>query len=233
MVLSAPGADDFEAFCRANSRPCPLLERLPPGCPLTRALAGDADLRTDLPRYRLHSPDGSFEELLDLRDRWRDDLVAMLLGCSFSFEEALTRAGLTPRHVDEGVNVPMYLTSRDTASAGAFGGKLVVSMRPIPRGRVREAYEVTAPYEKVHGAPLHHGEPSALGIPDLSRPDWGDAVTLRPGELPVFWACGVTSHVAVQQALAAGAIDLAITHAPGHMFIADRLNADLTAAGGR
>jgi len=193
---------------------------------LTRRLAVGADLRTDLPLYHVHLADGTIEEVPDVRCWWRDDLVAMLLGCSFSFEEALTRAGLPPRHVTEGGNVPMYRTSRETTPVGPFGGKLVVSMRPVPAERVSEAYEATAPFEQVHGAPIHHGDPSALGIADLARPDWGDAVTVGEDEVPVFWACGVTSQVALEAALRSGRVDLAITHAPGHMFIADVLNAD-------
>ena len=135
---------------------------------------------------------------------------------------------LAPRHVEEGVNVPMYRTARLTTPTGPFGGALVVSMRPIPRERVEDAYEITRPYAKAHGAPIHHGDPAALGIADLARPDWGDAVTVRAGEVPVFWACGVTSQVAVMSALRAGAADCIITHAPGHMFIGDRVNAELT-----
>ena len=193
---------------------------------MTRRLAAGAELRTDLPRYRIHSSDGSQHDVLNIREHFRGDLVAFLLGCSFSFDEALTEAGLPPRHVEERVNVPMYRTSRDTKRAGPFGGKLVVTMRPVPADRVEEAYEATRPYKKVHGAPIHHGDPSALGINDLNRPEWGEAVTIREGEVPVFWACGVTSQVALEGALRSGTVKLAITHSPGHMFIADRLNAE-------
>ena len=231
VILPASAADDFETYCRANPQPCPLLERLEPGEALTKRLAKGADLRTDLPRYRVHLPDGSFTECTDVRDWFRDDFVAFLLGCSFSFDDALARAGLTPRHVEEASNVPMYRTARDTTPAGPFGGKLVVTMRPIARDRVKEAYEVTGIYEKVHGPPIHHGEPSALGISDIARPDWGDAVTVRAGEVPVFWACGVTSQAALEGALKSGAINLAITHAPGHMLIGDRLNDEFARTG--
>ncbi len=227
VVLPTAAADDFEAYCRANPRPCPLLERLAPGDPRTHRLAPGADVRTDLPRYRLHLPGRPAVEAPDATAWWRDDLTAFLLGCSFSFDEALADIGLTPRHVEQGVNVPMYRTGRDTTPAGPFAGKLVVTMRPVPAGRVDDARAATARFERVHGPPIHHGDPSALGIGDLSRPDWGEPVDVRPGEVPVFWACGVTSHVAVRTAIDRGAIDLAITHAPGHMFIADPLNADL------
>ena len=221
VALPAAAADDFEAYCRANPRPCPLLERLGPGAALTRQLAAGADVRTDLPRYRVYLPNGAYAECLDVSRWYRHDLVAFLLGCSFTFDEALAKAGLEARHLAEGVNVPMYRTDRETAAVGPFAGALVVSMRPIPAGRVEEARRLTRPFDRAHGEPVHHGDPSALGIADLGRPDWGRPVTIRPGEVPVFWACGVTTQVAVETALRAGAIDLAITHAPGHMFISD------------
>jgi len=227
VVLPGSAADAFEAYCGANPKSCPLLERLPSGDPIPRTLADAADLRTDLPRYRVYASDGSFEEFFDIGDLWRGDDTAFLLGCSFSFEEALSQAGLVPRHVEEGVNVPMYRTDRETTPVDPFGGPLVVSMRPIPRDRVDEAYEITRPFARVHGEPVHHGDPAALGIVDLGRPDWGDAVTLRDGEVPVFWACGVTSQTAVMGALRSGAADRVITHAPGHMFIGDRLHREL------
>lgn len=220
LVLPLAVADQFERFCRLNPGPCPLIERLPPGDPAPARSAPGADLRTDLPRYRRHGP-GGFEEALDLTAWWRDDAVAFLLGCSFTFEEALVRAGLPLRHQEEGRNVSMYRTSRPTAPAGPFEGPLVVSMRPIPEGRVAEAATVSAPYLSAHGAPVHHGDPAGLGIGDLGRPEWGDPVTIRAGEVPVFWACGVTSQVAVERALGSGAVPWAISHAPGHMFITD------------
>jgi len=226
VILPSLAGDAFESFCRANPGPCPLLERLAPGDPLTRVLARGADLRTDLPRYRIWRPDGSFAEALEVAQWYREDLAGFLLGCSFSFEEALSAAGLVPRHVEEGVNVPMYLTCRDTVPAGPFGGKLVVTMRPVPRRRVEEAYRITRPYAWTHGEPIYHGDFAGLGIADPLRPEWGDPVTIREGEVPVFWACGVTSQVALSRALAGGAIDLAITHSPGHMFIADAACSD-------
>jgi len=240
VVVPAAVAEAFESYCRANPQPCPLLERLSAGEYLTHKLAAGADLRIDLPLYRVFVgksgqlpfsaaengncpdfPGGSFVESADVTRWWRADLTAFLLGCSFSFEEALAKAGIVPRHVELGCNVPMYRTSIDTTPAGPFGGKLVVSMRPVPARRVEEVRRLTGALPSAHGAPIHAGSPEAIGIAGLSRPDWGDAVEIRPGEVPVFWACGVTSQVALEAALAAGAIDLAITHAPGHMFISD------------
>jgi uncharacterized protein YcsI (UPF0317 family) len=222
MAVPAEAAFDFLLFCQRNPLPCPVIEvveagRVEPAC------APGADLRTDLPRYRVYREGRLAEERTEVRDLWRDDLVAFLIGCSFSFEEALSRAGVPLRHVEAGCNVPMYRTRVAAAPAGRFRGPLVVSMRPIPAALVPLAVQVTARYQRVHGAPVQVGSPEALGIPDLARPDWGDPVEVRPGEIPVFWACGVTPQAA---ALASG-IPFCITHAPGHMFATDLENASL------
>ncbi len=232
VVLPADLADAFEAFCRKNPRPCPLLERLPSGFPRTRALASAADLRRDLPRYRVYEgPQAAWREVDDLVDLWEPDDVAFLLGCSFSLELALLAAGLPVRHMEEGKNVPMYLTRRETETVAPFGGRLVVSMRPMPAALVERAREATERHTFAHGAPVHAGDPAALGIKDLARPEWGDPVTLRAGEVPVFWACGVTSQVALLDALRRGDLDRALTHAPGHMFIGDATNEELLRRG--
>ena len=220
LVLPEAVADDFERFCQANPGPCPLMERLAPGNPTPVHSAPDADLRTDLPRYRRYDRIG-FVEATDMTAWWRDDAVAFLMGCSFTFEEALIRAGLRLRHQEEGRNVSMYRTTRLTTPAGPFEGPLVVSMRPFPASEVAKVVALTAPFQLAHGAPVHCGDPAELGISDLARPEWGDAVTVRPGEVPVFWACGVTSQVAVEEALRTGACSWAVSHAPGHMFITD------------
>lgn len=222
MVVPREAAFDFLLFCQRNPKPCPVIEvveagRVEPTC------APGADLRTDLPRYRVYRDGALAGEPADVRDLWRDDLVAFLIGCSFSFEEALAAAGVPLRHVEAGCNVPMYRTSRPAAAAGRFRGPLVVSMRPVPAGLVPTAVQVTGRYERVHGAPVHVGAPEALGIADLGRPDFGDPVEVRPGEVPVFWACGVTPQAA---ALASG-LPFCITHAPGHMFVTDLRNAAL------
>jgi uncharacterized protein YcsI (UPF0317 family) len=220
LVLPAAAADEFERYCRLNPAPCPLIERLAPGDPVPRRAAPAADLRVDLPRYRRFDRAG-WRDCLDLTGDWPNDAVAFLLGCSFTAEEALVRAGVPLRHVEEGRNVSMYRTTRATLPAGPFAGPLVVSMRPVPAERVPEVFALTEPYRAAHGAPVHHGDPAVLGVGDLSRPEWGDPVSVRPGEVPVFWACGVTSQVAVVGALASGAIPWAISHVPGHMFITD------------
>ncbi len=217
VVLPRELAYDFLLFTHRNPRPCPLLEVTDPGSPEPVRVAPGADLRTDLPKYRVYRHGVLAEEVTDLLPLWRDDLVAFLLGCSFTFEAALLKAEVPVRHLEEGRNVPMYITSIPCAPAGLFEGPLVVSMRPIPPEKVARAAAVTARFPAVHGAPVHVGTPEALGIRDLGRPDFGDPVTIRPGEVPVFWACGVTPQ-AVAMAVKP---PLMITHAPGHMFVTD------------
>lgn len=217
VVLPAGDAADFEAFCSANPRPCPLLEVTAAGDPVPRRLAPGADLRTDLPAYRVYRDGRLVEERSEVRELWRDDLVAFLIGCSFTFEHALLREGIPVRHIELGRNVPMYVTNRECVPAGRFAGPLVVSMRPIPEPLVQRAAEVTGRYPQMHGAPVHVGDPAALGIGDLSRPDYGEAVPVGEGEVPVFWACGVTP----QAVALASKVPFMITHAPGCMFITD------------
>ncbi len=218
VIVPAADAADFEQFCRLNDRPCPLVGVSNPGEPHLAAVAADADLRTDLPRYRVFRhgvPEA--EEPTDIRHLWRDDFVAFLLGCSFTFENALTAAGLPVRHIEQGRNVPMYRTNRDCRPAGKFAGPLVVSMRPYRQEHVEHAVAITGRYPGMHGAPVHVGDHAELGIADLARPDFGEAVTVHANEVPVFWACGVTP----QLALAAARCELAITHSPGCMFVTD------------
>ncbi len=226
VVLPSGAADAFEAFCGLNPGPCPLIERLEVGSPVSRRLAPGTDLRTDLPGYWIHSS-GGHTQAEDLLSVWSEDHVAFLVGCSFSTEEALLSAGVSVRHVEERKNVPMFRTRRQTRASGPFGGALVVSLRPMPREQVAVATSVSEPYWHGHGGPVHVGDPEALGIKDLSAPDWGDPVTIRPGEVPVFWACGVTTQEAVAGALQAGAFAGAFTHAPGYMFLGDLRNEDL------
>uniref|UniRef100_UPI0028A1E7D1 putative hydro-lyase n=2 Tax=Pseudomonas TaxID=286 RepID=UPI0028A1E7D1 len=196
----------------------PVLDVTEPGSYST-FLAEGADLRTDLPAYRVWRDGQLAEEVSDVREQWaqHDDLVSFLIGCSFTFEADLINAGIDVRHISQGCNVPMYRTNKLCRPAGRLHGEMVVSMRPIAAERVADAARITARYPGVHGAPVHVGEPALLGIDDLTRPDFGDAVTLKPGEIPVFWACGVTPQAVVM----ASKVPFAISHAPGHMFITD------------
>jgi len=217
VVLPRDEADEFRAFCKANPKPCPILEELAPGDPVPHNVAPEADVRTDLPRYRVFRNGEPVAEPVDITDLWRDDLVTFLLGCSFIAEKALFDAGLSLAHIEETGFVPMYRTNVATIAAGKFAGPLVVSMRPFTPDEAMRAAEVTGHYPMAHGAPIHRGDPAALGIGDIARPDYGRPVTIDEGRIPVFWACGVTP----QEALASARPSLAITHAPGHMFVAD------------
>ena len=218
IVLPRDWAFDFLLYAQRNPKPCPVLDVSDPGSPTTH-LAPGADLRTDLPLYRIWRDGTLVEETPDAREAWseRDDLVAFLIGCSFTFETPMVEAGIEIRHMTDGSNVPMYLTNKACRPAGRFKGNLVVSMRPIPASRVADAATISGRFPAVHGAPVHIGAPEDIGITDLAKPDFGDAVRIEPGEIPVFWACGVTPQAAVM----ASGVPFAITHAQGHMFITD------------
>lgn len=223
LVIPERMAFDFLLFCQRNPKPCPVLDVTDVGSAVPEILAPGADIRTDIPRYRIYKNGALVDEVLDIKEFWRDDLVAFLLGCSFTFETALLEAGIGIRHIEERRNVPMFITNIRCRPAGKFSGAMVVSMRPIPRDQVVRAVEVTGRFPAVHGTPVHIGDPEAIGIKDINRPDFGDAVTIKPGEVPVFWACGVTPQVAVMEVKP----ELAISHAPGHMFIGDLRDAEL------
>lgn len=224
VILPTAYAGDFLRFCQANPRPCPLIASSPSAGDPTLPQAGeDVDLRTDLPSYRVFRHGELVDECSDISSLWTDDFEAFALGCSFSFEEALIAAGLEVRNVSEGVNVPMYITSLPCTPAGPFSGNMVVSMRPFKAADAIRAIQICSRFPSVHGAPVHLGDPAQIGIADLSRPDFGEAVSVADDELPLFWACGVTPQVALQQA----APELAITHSPGCMLVTDLLNAQL------
>ena len=223
VILPADVADEFLRYCQRNPKPCPVLAVSEPGNPQLPGLGEDLDIRSDIPRYRVWRDGVLVDEPTDVTPIWRDDLVSFVLGCSFSFEEALIEAGIRLRHVDEGKNVAMYRTSIATAPAGRFGGPMVVTMRPMCAADAIRATQITSRFPSVHGAPVHIGDPSLIGINDLAQPDYGDAVAVLPDELPVFWACGVTPQAALQQSRP----PFAITHAPGAMLITDLLNHQL------
>jgi uncharacterized protein YcsI (UPF0317 family) len=225
VILPAAEAAEFLRFCQLNPKPCPVVGLTEPGDPLFRSLGRDVDARTDAPRYRVWRDGAPVDEPTDIRALWRDDLVAFALGCSFSFEEALIEDGLEVRHIRMGVNVPMYRTSIPCAPAGRFAGPLVVTMRPYAPADAIRAIQITSRFPAVHGAPVHIGRPDLIGIHDLSRPDYGDAVPIGPDETPVFWACGVTP----QAVIAAARPAFAITHAPGCMLLTEIRNSRLGA----
>ena len=223
-ILPESLAMDFLRFCQRNPKPCPLLAVSEPGEPLLPTLGKDVDIRTDVPLYRVWKNGVMVEEVSDITPLWRSDLVTFVLGCSFSFEHSLIEAGIELRHVTEGKNVAMYKTNIQTIPAGTFHGPMVVSMRPMTAANAIRAVRISARVPSVHGAPIHLGDPSLIGIKDINTPDFGDAVTILPNELPVFWACGVTPQAVVM----AAAPEFCITHAPGCMLVTDLLNVDLT-----
>ena len=221
--LPAALASDFLRFCQRNPKPCPLLAGSEPGDPLLPTLGRDVDIRSDVPLYRVWKKGVLVDELSDITSLWRSDLVTFVLGCSFSFEHALIEGGIELRHVKEGKNVAMYKTNIQTVPAGPFHGPMVVSMRPMTAANAIRAVQVTARTPAVHGAPVHLGDPSLIGIADLQKPDFGDAVAVLADELPVFWACGVTPQSVVMEARP----EFCITHSPGKMLVTDLLDRDL------
>lgn len=223
VILPKNLAYDFLLFAQRNPFSCPLLEVSDEGGRALKYTAKNADIATDLPKYRVYKNGVLAEERTSVEDLWQNDFVSFLIGCSFSFEAELLEAGLPVRHIEEGRNVPMYNTNIPCAPGGIFHGNMVVSMRPMTPAQAIRAAAVTSQMPRVHGAPVHLGDPAKIGIKDLSRPDYGDSVTVREGEIPVFWPCGVTP----QAALMAAKPPFAITHAPGHMFITDLKNTSL------
>jgi uncharacterized protein YcsI (UPF0317 family) len=225
VVVPRELAFDFLLFCQRNPKACPLLEVTEVGSPEPRQTAAGADLRTDLPRYRVYRDGELTDEPDDLRPLWQADFVAFLLGCSFTFENALQQAALPIRHLEMSCNVPMYRTNIPCASAGCFAGPMTVSMRPMTPAQAVRAVRVCSRFPRAHGAPVHLGDPTVIGIRDLDKPDFGDPVEIHPGEIPVFWACGVTPQTVAMQARP----PLLITHKPGHMFVTDLRDIDLEA----
>lgn len=222
-ILPKALADDFFRFCQFNPKPCPLLAASEPGDPRLPTLGEDVDIRTDIPLYHVWRNGKMVEAVSDLKSLWRDDLVAFLIGCSFSFEEALIEDGIPLRHIACNTNVPMYRTSIQTQPAGPFHGPLVVSMRPLKPADAIRAVQITSRFPAVHGAPVHIGKPEMIGIEDIAKPDYGDPVEVKDDELPVFWACGVTP----QSVIATVKPDFCVTHAPGHMLVTDLKNSRL------
>ena len=222
VILPGEWAKDFREFCRLNPFPCPVLEIME-GSPKTHDMGEGGDITTDIPEYFIYRDGVMVEKRRDVSDMWQDDFVGFLIGCSFSFESELIDAGIEIRHNTMGRNVPMYITNIETTPAGIFHGPMTVSMRPIPYDQIVKAVTVSGALPQVHGTPVHIGDPSVIGIKDINKPDFGDPVEIRDGEVPVFWACGVTP----QSVLMSVKPDFVITHAPGYMLITDVKNVDL------
>jgi uncharacterized protein YcsI (UPF0317 family) len=214
-VLPKELAFEFLLFCQRNPKPCPVLDVTEPGSAVPEIVAPNADLRIDIPTYRVYRNGELVEERTEIKDLWDDSMVGFLLGCSFTFEHALLNNDISVRHIEQDCNVPMFKTNIECVKAGRFEGPMVVSMRPIPEKDVVRAVQVTSRFPSVHGAPVHIGSPESIGIRDIRNPDFGDPVEVRDGEVPVFWACGVTPQAVAMHVKP----EIMITHAPGHMFI--------------
>lgn len=223
VILPQKYAYDFLLFCVKNPKPCPILDVTEIGNYEPKLVATGADLRTDLPRYRIWKHGKLIEEVNNIKLNWQDDFICFLLGCSFSFEDAMLRAKLPVKHIQENKNVPMYRTNIPLQTAGIFKGNLVVSMRPLTPIQAIKSVEITSRFPKSHGTPIHFGNPEQIGITNINNPDFGEAVTINQGEIPVFWACGVTPQLAIIESKP----DLAITHSPGYMFITDLKDEEL------
>ncbi|MDR5907052.1 putative hydro-lyase [Franzmannia qiaohouensis] len=217
VILPEAQANGFLRFCQANPKPCPVLAVSEPGARDCEALGDDMDIARDVPAYRIYRNGQASDSVAEVTDVWRDDLVTIALGCSFTFEHALQQGGLEVRHIEQGRNVPMFNTTLPLATAGGFGGNLVVSMRPYSAADAIRAIQITTRFPQAHGAPVHLGDPTLIGITNIDSPDYGDSVSVADGELPLFWACGVTP----QQVLIDAGIAFAITHSPGHMLLTD------------
>lgn len=222
VILPREWANDFLTYCENNPVSCPLVGVSEVGDAFLPGLGDDIDIRSDIPEYCVYREGELIERRNDIQDLWQDDMVTFVLGCSFSFEEALMKANVPIRNIEMGVNVSMYETDIDTLSSERFFGKLVVSMRPLTAQNAIKAIQITSRFPKVHGAPVHMGDPSLIGIKNIYEPEFGNAVEIRADEIPVFWACGVTPQVAIRNAKP----PICITHAPGKMLITDKLNAD-------
>lgn len=216
-ILKKEHAFDFLLFCQRNPKSCPLLDVTEVGSPFPKFASSSGDIRTDISKYRIYKYGELTEEVTDITKYWEGDMVGFLIGCSFTFEHALLNNDISVRHIEEECNVPMYKTNIPCVEAGIFRGNIVASMRPIPHKDVVRAAQVTSRFPSVHGGPIHIGDPHVIGIQDINTPHFGDSVTIKEGETPVFWACGVTPQAVAMETKP----PIMITHAPGHMFITD------------
>ncbi|KOF57488.1 hypothetical protein AGR56_14030 [Clostridium sp. DMHC 10] len=223
VILPKELAYDFLLFTQRNPKSCPILEVSDVGNRNLKYLGEDIDITKDIPKYRVYEDGILTGEYTDISDFWRDDFVSFLIGCSFSFESELIEANIPIRHIEENCNVPMFITNIDCTPAGIFNGKMVVSMRPLSYENIVKSVLVSGEMPKVHGAPVHIGNPAVIGIKDINKPDFGDSVTIKDNEVPVFWPCGVTPQAVVMNVKP----KIVITHSPGHMLITDIKNIDL------
>ena len=223
VIVPKDIAYDFLLFTQRNPKSCPLLEVGDVGDKFLKYLGKDINIAKDIPKYRIYKKGELIGEYTDIEKFWREDFVSFLIGCSFSFESELLEVDIPVRHIEEGCNVPMFKTNINCNEAGIFKGKMVVSMRPIPKDKIVKSVLVSGSMPKVHGAPIHIGNPEDIGIKDINKPDFGDKVTIKEGEVPVFWPCGVTPQSVIMNVKP----EIVITHSPGHMLITDIKNVNL------
>lgn len=217
VIMPEEFAFDFMRYCQRNPKPCPITGVSDTGNPMMFTMGNDIDIRTDVPAYNIYRNGRLDISMTNIAEIWRDDFVVFTLGCSFTFEHALLDAGINLWHIDNDRTVPMFRSNIETTPAGPFSGKMVVSMRSVCEERVDEVIQISRRFPLAHGAPVHVGDPKAIGITDLSSPDWGDPAPVGANEVPVFWACGVTPQVAIK----AAQLPICITHKPGCMLITD------------
>ena len=222
-ILPKASADDFLRFCFLNPKACPLLGVGEQGQWSLPSVGLDIDIRSDVPGYYVYRNGRMAEERTSLQEIWQSDFVVFAIGCSFSFEHMMLEDGIPLRHIAQQKNVAMYRTNIKNKAAGTFGGNMVVSMRPMTAAHAIKAIQMTSRFPAIHGAPIHIGNPAEIGIENIGQPDFGDAVSILPNELPVFWACGVTPQEAIRMA----GLPIAITHKPGYMLMTDIPNSTL------
>jgi len=224
VIMEESYANEFIQYCRQNPKPCPVIGVSKAGDVSIPELCDDLDIRVDVPEYCIFQNGELKGSVPHIKGYWNENMVSIVLGCSFSFEDALIQAGLNVRNIDMGVNVSMFETNVATQATENFSGNMVVSMRPYKQSQIEQVVETTEPFTMAHGAPVHIGNPEGIGVTELNNPQYGSPVTIKEDEIPVFWGCGVTTQKAIEQAQ----LPLVITHAPGKMLITDRTYSELS-----
>lgn len=224
VILPRKYAFDFLLFAMRNKKAVPIIEVLEDGR-YESVYAKGSDVRTDVPKYNIYRYGELIETVDEVESYWQDDFVTFLIGCSFTFEQAIMDGGIDIKHIKEGKNVAMYRTDIPAEPAGLFHGQAVVSMRPFKKEDIDDVIAITERFPDMHGGPVHVGEPGEIGIANMKDPDYGEAIDIADDEVPVFWACGVTPQNVALNAKP----EIMITHLPGHMFITDINNEEFKA----
>jgi uncharacterized protein YcsI (UPF0317 family) len=219
VVLPKSSAYDFLVFCQRNPKPCPLLEVTDPGCPTLTKLAPGADIRYEIGSYDIWREGKLDEQVPDIKQYWKKDSVGFMLGSSLTFSQALKEA-----ECESSTGITLYNTNITCVPSGSFKGHMVVTMQTLPPEKVARAVQVTGRFQATHGAPIHIGDPEAIGITDLSKTTGNtSAPSIPKGHVPLFWACSVTPQIIAQETK----IDFMITHSSGHGFVTDLMDYDI------